>query len=110
MALQDWLLYFLLGPLLVIIVIVVNIFPPKKINDLYGYRTARSKQNQKNWDEAQRYSGRLSLWLFIGLSLIELPLFMLLEAPTAGLVSTGLLVIACILLFLLTEQYLKNSI
>ncbi|MEM6524747.1 MAG: SdpI family protein [Bacteroidota bacterium] len=108
MTSQDWILYFLLGPLLVLIVTLVNIFPPKQINDVYGYRTARSKRDQKSWDEAQRFSGRISLWLFIGLSFIELPLFMFIEAPNAGLISTGLLVIACLLLFLLTERHLKK--
>ena len=86
MTSQDWILYFLLGPFLVL-----------------------SKQNQQTWDLAQRYSGRLSLWLFIGLSVVELPLFIFIETPNAGLISTGLLVIACMLLFLGTERHLKRK-
>lgn len=31
-------------------------FPPKKINNLYGYRTAAATKNQETWDEANRYS------------------------------------------------------
>lgn len=31
-------------------------FPPKKINDYYGYRTRRSKISQKHWDFAQKES------------------------------------------------------
>lgn len=30
-------------------------FPPKKINGLYGYRTASSMQNQEKWNLAQKY-------------------------------------------------------
>jgi uncharacterized membrane protein len=35
--------------------------PPKKINDLYGYRTTRSMQNQANWDYAQKLFPRYLL-------------------------------------------------
>jgi uncharacterized membrane protein len=32
--------------------------PPKKINDLYGYRTRRSMSNQEVWDFANRQSAK----------------------------------------------------
>src|ERR1700760_1877112 len=31
-------------------------FPPKKINNLYGYRMPSAQKNQETWDEANRYS------------------------------------------------------
>jgi uncharacterized membrane protein len=34
-------------------------YPPKKINGLYGYRTTRSCKSQEAWDFAQRYSAKL---------------------------------------------------
>ena len=33
-------------------------FPPKKINHLYGYRTATSMKSQESWDFAQQYSAK----------------------------------------------------
>lgn len=33
-------------------------FPPKKINHLYGYRTATSMRNLEVWTFAQRYSAQ----------------------------------------------------
>ena len=33
-------------------------YPPKKINDFYGYRTARSKRSQEHWDFAQKESSK----------------------------------------------------
>lgn len=37
---------------------VQQLFPPKKINHLYGYRTATSMQSQESWDFAQQYSAK----------------------------------------------------
>ncbi len=36
-------------------------FPPKKINNLYEYRTTRSMKIQEVWDLAQIYSSKLSI-------------------------------------------------
>lgn len=33
-------------------------YPPKKINDFYGYRTSRSKISQEHWDFAQKESAK----------------------------------------------------
>ena len=44
--------------------------PPRKINDLYGYRTAMSMKSQETWDFAHRYFGKL--WFILGLILLPL--------------------------------------
>jgi len=36
---------------------ILIIFPPKTINNLYGYRTSFSMKNQDTWDTAQKYGG-----------------------------------------------------
>ena len=47
-------------PLIFLVVgIVFWMYPPKKINGLYGYRTTRSRKSQEAWDFAQRYSAKL---------------------------------------------------
>ena len=35
--------------------LVMYYYPPKNINDLYGYRTGSSKKSQDRWDFAQRF-------------------------------------------------------
>lgn len=49
---------------------------PKKINGVYGYRTARSMKNKETWEFAQHYCGKL--WLKIGVVLLVISAFMLL--------------------------------
>jgi uncharacterized membrane protein len=34
--------------------LLFKIFPPKKINSIYGYRTTTSMKNQEAWDIAQK--------------------------------------------------------
>ncbi|MGQ2983654.1 SdpI family protein [Flavobacterium sp.] len=46
----------LCGVIFLIAAMVTYCFPPKKINPLYGYRTASSMKSQERWDFAQRYS------------------------------------------------------
>ena len=46
--------------------------PPRRINSIYGYRTARSMQNQETWDFAHRVGGRV--WLRTGAVLLAVTL------------------------------------
>ncbi len=53
--------------------------PPKSINGLVGYRTARSMKNPDTWRFAQDYCGRLwwkaGWWMAIPSVVIHLPLY-----------------------------------
>lgn len=51
--------------------------PPRKINLLAGYRTARSMKSQAAWDFAQAYAGRLMCLCGLALLLVAAPLFWL---------------------------------
>ena len=51
----------LVGVIFIIVGLVSYYFPPKKINELYGYRTFSSKRNQQTWDAANRFSAIYSL-------------------------------------------------
>ena len=46
--------------------------PPEKINQIYGYRTARSMKNQETWRFAHETCGRL--WVRLGTILLLLSL------------------------------------
>jgi len=46
----------ILGFVFLILGLVQHFFPPKKINNWYGYRTPAAQKNQQTWDEGNRYS------------------------------------------------------
>ncbi|MEQ8909994.1 MAG: SdpI family protein [Vicingaceae bacterium] len=49
------------GAICFVIFLFTYFFPPKSINSIYGYRTKRSMQSQRNWDFSQKYSSRKML-------------------------------------------------
>ncbi|MGZ3757045.1 MAG: SdpI family protein [Mucilaginibacter sp.] len=58
-AVFNWLFGpHVLGLLYLVIGVIQYRFPPKKINNWYGYRTSTSQRNQETWDEANRFSAR----------------------------------------------------
>ena len=52
--------------------------PPRRVNGLYGYRTARSMKSQELWDFAQRLCGKLWWRLGWGLLLLSAAVMLLL--------------------------------
>lgn len=99
---------FLVGLVFSLAAFISMKFPPKKINGIYGYRTARSMKSQENWDMAQRYSSRLMLkqglgMLAIGCVIIPLPF----PDEVSAVISVVLLVISIVVLFVQTEKRLK---
>ena len=51
--------YYICPLIFLVVGIVFWKYPPKKINEFYGYRTTRSRKSQEAWDFAQRYSAKL---------------------------------------------------
>ncbi len=47
---QEYIYVLSVNGLLLLISVIFNYFPPKKINNLYGYRTHKSMLNQDIWD------------------------------------------------------------
>lgn len=84
-------------------------FPPKKINSFYGYRTARSRENQNNWDFAQLYSAKELMK--IGGVLVLLAVvgyFFELKIYYQKIGSTIILVFAFVITSVRTENALKK--
>ncbi len=48
-------IHLIIGPLMLVLALLFRKFPPKKINDLYGYRTARSMKSEEAWAYANSY-------------------------------------------------------
>ncbi|MEP2773553.1 MAG: SdpI family protein [Fulvivirga sp.] len=107
MDIFDWILYFSVGPLMVLLAAMFKVFPPKKINMWYGYRTERSMRNQETWDAANSFANNFMLWLFVGISIVELALFISMDNKKhAALIGCGMLVFGLIFLVVFTERYL----
>ncbi|MDO5637268.1 MAG: SdpI family protein [Myroides sp.] len=49
------------GIIFIVCGLIMYIFPPKKINSLYGYRTAASMKSQAKWDFAQKYGAKVMI-------------------------------------------------
>jgi uncharacterized membrane protein len=83
---MDWTsLAFLIpgisAPIYVIAGFFLMRYPPRRINNLYGYRTPRSTRSQQSWDFAQEYSSRqMTWWGFV----------MFIAALLAGLINTSM--------------------
>ena len=81
--------------------------PPKKINHLYGYRTARSMANETVWEDANNYSMKLGVQL--GLWSMLLPLFYYFIWPEQLLLATVITHTGLLLLIMVgTERYLNQ--
>lgn len=97
------------GLILIVAAIVTKIFPPKEINDLYGYRSRRSKQSQEVWDFAQAYSAEFLVWVGVYNILIgTLGVFYSLGLGWAIAISMTFLIASCGFLFWKTERELKR--
>lgn len=99
----------LTGAIFIMAGLAMLIFPPKKINSLYGYRTQRSMRTIENWNFAQRLCAKLLLIAGSLLSLIGIGgiVFGLNEKiiDSFGLIS---MIIFAIILIIITEIRIKK--
>lgn len=97
------------GVSLVIATLIFRKFPAREINDLYGYRTRRSRMSQEAWDFSQIYSGELMIWVGIYNCLLAvLGLFISFSVLWGLLISMLFLGASCFYLFWKTEGELKK--
>lgn len=98
------------GGIFAITAMLMYIFPPKRINFLYGYRTANSMKSEERWKFAQRYSAiamlqsGLAMLLVSGLAYVS-PFSETYNTVTAWIV----LLAACALMFVRTEKAIKTK-
>ncbi len=101
--------YFALGycTFILLISLVYKLFPPKKINYIYGYRTSRSMQNIIIWKEANRFASTAFFKIsFLGFVFPFLAYFFI---PNYNLLFT-IITNTALLIFIviLTEKYLDT--
>ena len=89
---------------------IMYLFPPKKINSLYGYRTAKSMENQEKWSFSQIYSSKEMMKLGCLLTICCLfSLFTNFDNFTNMITGLGLMILIVIILFLRVEKAIKHK-
>lgn len=88
---------------------------PKKVNDIWGYRTSMSMKNEETWKFAQSYCGKL--WLKLGIittivSIIAVSILINLSEDIFEKVTYILIIVQTIVLVIsvfVVEKALKNN-
>ena len=101
--------HLLIGPLMILISYIFAKYPPKKINDFYGYRTQRSMRNQDCWDFANRHCIHLMWKTSLLTCLVQAIGLIFTNEGVALLTATIVLVATLIYSVYLTEKALKNT-
>lgn len=102
MLLTVGLIFMLMG-------IIMYKFPPKKINGLYGYRTASSMQSQNKWDFAQKYSAKIMAFIGFGMLLFSFTRTLLpFDNDETAIFGVAILLLSVIILLLIVEKKLKQ--
>jgi len=89
--------------------LVMYYYPPKKINDLYGYRTGNSMKSQERWDFAQRFCAVQAMKVSVVMIVVSL-LFYFITVDTAIKQFSGVFILIICAAYLLysTEKAIKN--
>ncbi|MFV0557999.1 MAG: SdpI family protein [Enterococcus sp.] len=99
--------FLYVGCILLFFGVLFKIFPSRKVNPYYGYRSYVAKKNQKNWQYAQKISANFCL-LLGGLTAGIGYTLKMTEHLNFFIIEMLLIPIPVILVFALTEEMLKR--
>ncbi len=101
---------FLVGIVFTVTSVILYWFPPKKINYLYGYRTALSMKNQQVWDFSQRFSAvkMFQVGMFL-LAASFLNILFDISQETSVFIGLGIMILGCIYMMVVTEKAIKKN-
>ena len=102
-------LHLTMGPLLLATAMIMKVFPPRKINGFYGYRTPRSMRSLAAWREANAFCANAMIVLVVSISCFQLATYLLLDHERSLLWSAGSLVVGLIVVIVITERHLKTK-
>lgn len=88
---------------------IMQKYPPKKINDFYGYRTSRSKKSQEHWDFAQKESAKYIIQVGYYTLLCCAPFFLIEFQKTHIWIAIVLVSLLPFIAILQTEKALKEK-
>ena len=111
MNIESTLFYLLLsaGGIFTFTAMLLYIFPPKKINYLYGYRTAAAMKSKERWRFAQRFSAITMLQSGLALAAVSaIGLFYSFSETGDTILGFSLIAVAAVFMFARTEQAIKK--
>lgn len=100
--------HLIVAGLLLAVSMIMKIWPPKKINYLYGYRTPRSMKSQRNWDIANNYGSNLIMWAGITNVLVHLLSYALVGGDTSLIIPMAYFLSFLAVAIVLIEIRLKR--
>lgn len=106
---MDTFIYILTtNGLLFLLSVIFWKFPPKKINNFYGYRTFKAMQNQDIWDFANTNFNK-SLLFYSGISLLGGLLLAQFSAKEISWEPMVLVMLSILVSIIKTERTLSNN-
>ncbi|MFD2602346.1 SdpI family protein [Flavobacterium suzhouense] len=97
------------GVCFLIAVALMYIFPPKKINWLYGYRTVASMKSHERWEFAQKYSTIQMFKASVFMILFSFTGFLFPDSVPGRLFGSFIIAIGAVCyMFITTERELKR--
>lgn len=90
-----------------LITLLFYLFPPKKINSFYGYRTLTSKRSLKHWEMANKVSAK-ALLAVAGIMLIEAVLLSVYTDKSYERIILMTFVIGLAITFFITERKIRR--
>jgi uncharacterized membrane protein len=101
--------HLILGPTILLISLALKLYPPKKINGFYGYRTPRSMKSKEAWQAGNRFGANTFFWTSILTCFVQTVTFSLLDVDLSFRISAGFLVAGVLVGIVLTELHLKRK-
>lgn len=102
-------IHLIVATVLLAVSLLMKIWPPKKINHLYGYRSPQSMKNQHNWDLANRYSADLLMWAGISNVLIHILSYLTIGGEASLFIPLAYFIVFIIASMSLVEKRLRQS-
>ena len=106
-----WIFNLLIPAIVILVGVLFTYRPPRKINTLYGYRTARSMSSAAAWEMAHALSGRI--YIKLGAVLLALAVVFMLVSPlepeATTMICMGVSVVALIAPIPYVESRLKKQ-
>lgn len=106
---QLYILPLITGSIFILAGIIMQKFPPKKINSIYGYRTPSSMKSQERWDFAQRFSAKEMIKTGVFLSLSStIGLYYQPSEYLETIIGLGLMFLFLAIMFFRVEMEIKR--
>ena len=102
-------IHLLPGLLVLVIGYMMLLWPPKRINWFYGFRTKYSMRNRQTWRKGNLYYTKMIMGTGLMSIAIALACYYLLPFPVSLIIVVGFMIVMFMLSIQLTNDYLKRK-